>query len=404
MKESKSLRKRRLIYTISSKMKQSNVQCIYEDIDYRKFNEAEEVVSPNEMTKKQMRICKQENIKSKPFKRNLRKYVVYHKCHKHRYFLHSAMFLLISILFITLLRVSNCQKATLSLRQGLFRSEEDFNNFKEAQHALLKNKNVNINLRTNPGIRQTPQIQKRLGQLNQLQKITGALNGGVRDVALRSKPNRNGILHRSKLDKSIPPNQKRILNPGNRNVALRQKQHPILAPTGSNRHEIIRNWESYKVKRQNKQPFPREDSNLEYRYVDVTSEGQVLPPIRRNERIDIEEDDLLSRPQRPIAYYPNTDNDENTNYYPKEIEETNDRNTRPLRPFISGKGPKKSSLPSFPNFIPKFPTFPRSPSFENKNERKKQTPINRVRLDPTSTPRRTTTRTPWTTSVRYQKC
>ena len=381
----------------------SNVQDIYENIGNRKCSNAKKVVSTYDGLKKQIRNCKHEDVKSNEFKRKLTKYVVYQRCHNHRYFSHKQMFLLFSIILITLLRVSNCQKTTLSLGQGLFRSEEDFNNFKEAQHALLKNKNLNINLRKNPGIRQTSQIQKRLGQLNQLQKITGALNVGVKDVTLRSKQNRNGILHRSKLDKSIPQNQQRIRNPGNRKVALRQKQQPMLAPTGSNRHEIIRNWESYKVKRQNSQPFPREDPNLEYRYVDVTSEGQVLPPIRRNERIDIDEDDLLSRPQRPIGYYPNGDNDQNTNYYPKETEETNDRNNRPLRPFISGKGPKKSSLPSFPNFIPKFPSFPRAPPFENKHERKQQHPINRVRVDPTITPRRTTTRTPWTTSVRYQQ-
>ena len=381
-------------------MKFSNGQGIYENIGHIKRSKAKEVVLPGESLQKQSLNCKQEDVKSNAFKRKLTKYVVSQKCHNHRYFSHKEMFLFISISLIILLRVSNCQKAKISIGQGLFRSEEDFNNFKEAQHALLQNKNLNINLRKNPGIRQTPQIQKRLGQLNQLQKITGALNGGV---TLRSNQNRNGILHRSKLDKIIPQNQKRIRNPGNRNVALRQKQQPIIPPTGSNRHEIIRNWESYKVKRQNSQPFPSEDPNLEYRYVDVTSEGQVLPPIRRNERIDIGEDDLLSRPQRPIAYYPNTDNDENTNYYPKEIEETNDRNNRPLRPFISGKGPKKSSLPSFANFIPKFPSFPRAPPFENKNERRKQPPINRVRVDPTITPRRTTTRTPWTTSVRYEQ-
>ena len=88
------------------------------------------------------------------------------------------------------------------------------------------------------------------------------------------------------------------------------------------------------MKRQNSQLFPSADEpTMDYRYLDVTSEGEVLPPIRRNDRIDEGEDDL-TRPQRPIIYYPNVDSAERNTYYPEEEKvEKEDRNKRPLRPY-----------------------------------------------------------------------
>ena len=309
--------------------------------------------------------------------------------------------LLSIILFSSILQVSNCQKSSPRDR-GLFRSEEDFNNFKESRQGLLQNNNPNFMLR------KVPQLQKRLGQLNQLQKITGALNGNVREVHPPHKQsNRNSVRNRPILKNGPPQNQKRPRNPNNRNVALRQRQNqPLILSSDSNRHEIIRNWESYKTKRQNPElelSMAGDDPSLNYRYIDVTSEGQVLPPIRRNDRIDEGVDDILSQPQRPLSYYPNVDSVERNSYYPEEEEEVKvERNKRPLRPYkpVQKQPPKRSKLPSLPNFLSKFPSFPAAPSFENNDKRKRQPQNNRVKIEPTITPRRTTTRTPWTTSVR----
>jgi len=64
--------------------------------------------------------------------------------------------LLSLIVLITALQVSNCQKTTPRDR-GLFRSEEDFNNFKEPRQGLLHNNNPNFMLR------KVPQLQKKAG-------------------------------------------------------------------------------------------------------------------------------------------------------------------------------------------------------------------------------------------------
>ena len=308
--------------------------------------------------------------------------------------------LLSFVLLITTLQVSNCQKTTPRDR-GLFRSEEDFNNFKEPRQGLLHNNNPNFVLR------KVPQLQKRLGQLNQLQKITGALSGNVRKAPpIINQTNKNTAVNRPVLKNGVPQVKSRPRNQNNRNVALRQKQkQPLILTSDSNRHEIIRNWESYKVKRQNPELyFGGDEPNLNYRYIDVTSEGQVLPPIRRNDRIDEGEDDLVSRPQRPMTYYPNVDSVERNTYFPEEEEESIERNKRPLRPYLPKPKPtpKRPSLPSLPKFLSKFPSFPATPSFDNNNNRKRQPQIKRVKVvkvKPTATPRRTSTRTPWTTSV-----
>ena len=334
-------------------------------------------------------------------RKNLKKSSIFTRCPT-RYLSCTKILFLLSILFMTILQVSNCQK-TKPMGQRLFRSEEDFNNFKESRQSLLHNNDPNFMLRKNLGIRQGQHLQKRLGQLNQLQKITGAFNGDVREIPSHTQNNRNGVRNRPILKNGVPQNPKRVGNPNKHKLALRQKQkQPLLLPSDSNRHEIIRNWESYKVKRQNPQLFSSADEpTLDYRYLDVTSEGQVLPPIRRNDRIDEGEGDL-TRPQRPIIYYPNVDSAERNSYYPEEEKvEKEDRNKRPLRPYKPKPPPKRTSLPSFPNFIPKFPSFPAAPPFENNNKRKRQPPPNRVKIEPTITPRRTTTRTPWTTSVSY---
>ena len=308
-------------------------------------------------------------------------------------------FYILIITSLFLLQVSHCQKNKISLGPDRFRSEEDFKNFKQASDALLENRNLKLNLRRPPGPRNTQHIGKRLGQLSPLQKLTGALNGDVREVTRQKNKNRNGIGHRSpsNQNKRIPPNNhQRIPNAGTRNIALRQKQ-PLLTPSGSNRHEIIRNWESYKVKRQNsQQTFPRDVPNLGYRYIDSPDDGQqaVLPPIRRNERIDIDLE-AASRPKRPSTYYPNVEREETNNKYFPEIQNDKDEKRR-LRPFVNNQGPNS---PSLANLLPKFPSFPGSPPIKNDNPRKPPPPKNRVRVDPTIATRQTTTRTPWTTSV-----
>ena len=78
------------------------------------------------------------------------------------------------------------------------------------------------------------------------------------------------------------------------------------------------------------------------------------------------------------------------------------RNKRPLRPYkpIQKPPPKRSNLPSLPKFLSKFPSLSAAPSFENNDKRKRQPQNNRVKIETTITPRQTTTRTPWTTSVR----
>ena len=306
--------------------------------------------------------------------------------------------LLSLILFVTILQVSNCQKS-MPRDRGLYKSEEDFNNFKELRQGLLQNNNPNFMLR------KVPQLQKRLGQLNQLQKITSALSGNVRRAPLIHNQNHKDNARNKPFRKDGVPQTHQ--SPHNPNVPLRQRQkQPLILSSDSNRHEIIRNWESYKVKRQNPELFLGGDvPELNYRYIDVTSEGQVLPPIRRNDRIDEGDDDLISRPQRPMTYYPNVDSGERNNYYPEEKEEEKEeRNKRPLRPYQPNPPPppKRPNPLSLPKFLSKFPSFPATPSFEDNNNRKRQPSIKRVKVvkvKPTVAPRRTTTRTPWTTSV-----
>ena len=131
---------------------------------------------------------------------------------------------------------------------------------------------------------------------------------------------RNGMIQRINTNEGLPPNHKVSPNSNIRNSALRQKQRKFLTPSASNRHEIIRNWESYKVRRQHQRPNPQDNRRIAYENVDITSEGQVLPPIRRNERIEIPNRDMKPHPQGTIPYYP-IDSGEDTSYYPEQFED-----------------------------------------------------------------------------------
>ena len=159
---------------------------------------------------------------------------------------------LISIMF---LQIVNCQNNFLLRNPSSNPLEEDFHKFQDAQqHQILPNKrhviNGKIRKYIQPPSHAATVVQKRLGQLNQRQKVTGTFNGDTQRHMLQSRQK----TEQRKNKIPLPQNKKPIRTTRNRKVALRQNQRERMDTSASNRHEIIRNWESYKVKRQHHLP------------------------------------------------------------------------------------------------------------------------------------------------------